>query len=551
MTEYKRNWFSLAGLIGSLFALVGVAVVAQKLPPGQPAQQQPAEAMAFGADARVPIQPQSPFEVFRAARIVIADQLPGADLGAKINRAMAILGSQRGEVWTFGGDIGTRVTITSNHGLVILGPVTVSAAATLNGAGAVVSPVTMQSQTWLRGPGPYGAGVAYLQESSHATTWALVNADGLQTTNAANANADIHVYDLEFRGYPGHSDDAGGAAVVHLGNCVNGSVRRCKFTGPMHSLVCGAGGGGWNGNRAENCWFTENVFTDCPITLWVINGTNCHLLNNTFRRCRTCIDLEPNNSHDRLENIHVAGNVLDFRGIVGAGGSGITAQKSFINRTGPFYISGNTLIGAELDTAVSPLIPFGISVIGAGRGVIANNVLYRFYTAGIALANSAPAASGGGGWVIDSNTLWCCGGNPAGGGGPAIQIRGVNNEVRNTRLYSISGISDDARIVETDWTTTVNTNGTAVDAYPTGPFADWMNGMTVTIGMTDYTIAATGTGAINGAAGSGMTLSATAGTQTGVTLTFRTRNNVYVTRNPSEVVKLHASSVIYAPAAQP
>lgn len=465
---------------------------------------------------------------YRAAggNVQIANRMPGADLGAQINTAMSRLGvGVPGEVWAYAGNIATLVNVTTMHGLRILGHVTVSAATVVNGVGAEVSPITMADHTWLCGAGPYGAGTSSIQESSHATTWSLINADGLQTASFAASNTNIHVFDLEIKGYPGHSDDPGGRGAIHLGNCVGGSVRNVLVTGPMHQLVCGCGGGPSSGNHAQDIIFDGNRFLDCNISLWVISGKNIHLINNKFRRCRTPIDLEPNDSRDILDSIHVCNNEIDFRGIVGSGGGGITVHKSFMDKSGPFVITGNVIHGANLDSGESALIPAGITTYGAADGEISGNKIYRTYGYGIGLATAEPNATGGGRWNIHDNDLYCCGGSPAGGGGAAIQIRGVGNSVAGNRLHSITGIDSDSRVVEHDWFTTVNTSGTAVTATAGAPFAAWQIGMAVEInGVTGFTIATTGTGG-TGVAGSACTVTPSAGTQSGVTLTFRSRNN--------------------------
>lgn len=482
----------------------------------------------------------------RSANVIVADFMEGDDLGEQINNAMDELDDEPGEVWTFGGDLATRITITSLHGLKVLGHITVSAAVVVNGVGAEVSPITMQDHTWLCGVGPYGAGVSSIQESSHATTWSLINADGLQTASFAASNTDIHVFDLEIKGYPGHSDDPGGRGAIHLGNCIGGSVNRVLVTGPMHQLVCGCGGGPSSGNHAEDIIFDGNRFLDCNISLWVISGKNIHLINNKFRRCRTPIDLEPNDSRDILENIHVCNNEIDFRGIVGSGGGGITVHKSFMDKSGPFVITGNVIHGANLDSGEAALIPAGITTYGAADGEISGNKIYRTYGYGIGLATAEPNATGGGRWNIHDNDLYCCGGSPAGGGGAAIQIRGVGNRVAGNRLHSITGIDSDSRVVEHDWFTTVNTSGTAVTATAGAPFAAWQIGMAVEInGVTGFTIVATGTGG-TGLAGMGCTVSPSAGTQSAVTLTFRSRNNRHEFRDGDSLGSFprHSSSQV-------
>ncbi len=324
-----------------------------------------------------------------ATRRVVANNFPGADLGAKINAADASLGASPGEiVVNGGGTISTQVVINSGHTLRF-------------------SAGTFVTQTKLLWEGAFllksrtsvvGAGWQTIIVEPPQVGWTVFQSfEDIRSKPAhSGLTSDITVTDLKIMG-ANPAIDGGVRQTVSLGNC-----HRCRveniWLDATGVIGVQAGGNAEAGNFADGVVIRKNFFTRVASqTVAVVNGRNVKIDSNTFkdsgrdpRMGMTPIDIEPNNPSDTAQHIEITNNLIDSRGSSFLHGNGILVQNTANTRDfGPVLVSGNTIIGGELTPQEGGRIASGIYITGYTRDVtVVNNSITRVAHCGIRLENS-------------------------------------------------------------------------------------------------------------------------------------------------------------------
>lgn len=338
-------------------------------------------------------------------------------MGAKINACDAALGSSGGEIQVYpaegkAGSIDTQVTINGSHTLKFF-PGTYPSAFVDTGADGIIR---LKSNSKIVGSGRD----TILQESSannlsaarnHWTV--IINYDGSINNGAATDN--IHITDLQIRGAAESYNSA--PQTIALGNCRSCSVERVWLNGTK-TIGIQAGGSSEAGNYARDVVISDNMFTNVASqNIAIVNGENIKVLNNRIitpgqdnRNAPGCvpIDVEPNNSTDRIRNLEVSGNLIDATKSVFSWGvkvlHGILIQNTVgipTNSYGPIYVSNNRVEGASLSSPGMNISGVGIWVNGASNVHLIKNFVRRLYD-GIKISSSTN-------FEMSDNTIVSCG----------------------------------------------------------------------------------------------------------------------------------------------
>jgi parallel beta-helix repeat protein len=327
-----------------------------------------------------------------AAQHVVANQMPGADLGAKINAADSALGARAGEIWVYpargpAGSIDTQVTVGSRHTLRFF-------------AGVYPSNYLAGSEGIIRlksGASVVGSGWdAILRESSRGTynPWTVfINYDGSVDNRAATD--DIHISNLKIEGAAPLYGSARQA--ISLGNCRGCSVERVYLRGTK-SIGIQAGGSSERGNFARDVTIADNVLESVASqALACVNCSNVSFLRNKVVKPGPAtaggnppgnvpIDIEPNASTDTMLNVLIQENVVDATGgATNCGGSsictlhGITIQNgaSIPNARYSVSVTNNRVIGSDIPNKMSYIQGAGIWLIGAPNTKVVGNYIQR------------------------------------------------------------------------------------------------------------------------------------------------------------------------------
>jgi hypothetical protein len=369
-------------------------------------------------------------------KTVEAERFPGADLGARINAADRSLGDAPGEIVTRGGgEIATQVVVSSGHTL-RLGPGTY--APVTEGA-----PILLKPRASLVGA---GWDQTIILESTAKGQFTVVSAFNNAHLNGS-ADSDLTISGLQIKG----ANSAMGSGItqaISLGNCSRCTVDGVWING-TRSIGIQLGASPEMGNWAEdskvvNCRFTRVASQN----LAVVNGKNILFENNRFLAPgqlggpgSTAIDVEPNEQQDRIQNITIRNNYLDFRGSeLPTAGNGILVQSASIfpqgtpNLVGPFLIEGNTIIGGNLEGP--PAIPLSNAIYAFGQSMrdvtIINNRVTRTGQAGIHLEGTR--------FTVRDNQLTDVGG----GGIPGFRMVSVTDSriTGNSFTYTGRGSAD-------------------------------------------------------------------------------------------------------------
>jgi parallel beta-helix repeat protein len=319
----------------------------------------------------------------------VANNFPGADLGAKINAADKDLGATTGEILVqSGGTISTQVTISPGHTL-RFGPGTYRLITELLWEGAVL----LKSRTAVVGSG----WDTIIIEPSH-TGWTVFQSfeDGRAQPVHSGTDSDISIKNLQIKG-ANPAVDGGVRQTISLGNCHRCVVENVWLNG-TGVIGVQAGGNALTGNHADNVNIRKNQFSGVASqAAAVVNGSNVVIDGNNFKdsgRCcaqgMTPIDLEPNNSSDIIRNIEITNNQIDSRGSPLLHGNGILVQNGAHTRDfGPVVVKGNTIIGGNLVPDTAGRVATGIYVTAYTQDVtVANNTIRRVAHCGIRLENS-------------------------------------------------------------------------------------------------------------------------------------------------------------------
>ena len=276
-------------------------------------------------------------------KVAVANDFPGADLGAKINAADQSLGPAPGEiVVTGGGTISTQVIISSDHTL-RLGPGTY-APKTAN------IPIVLKPRSSVVGA---GWDQTIILESTAAGQFTVISAYNHSIENGT-ADSGLTIRDVQIRGAnPGFNS---APQAVSLGNCSGCLVDKVWING-TRSIGVQLGGSSRRGYFAENSKVTNCLFTRVASqNLALVNGKNIVFEGNRFITSgqrggpgNTNIDLEVNEGEDRLESVLIRNNLIDVRNSeMSPTGNGIVVNStSGTIHVGPILIEKNTIIGGE------------------------------------------------------------------------------------------------------------------------------------------------------------------------------------------------------------
>ena len=325
----------------------------------------------------------------QAKKTVVANNFPGADLGAKINAADKALGSTAGEILVRdGGTISTQVIISSGHSLRFSAG-TYRLETQLQDDGAFL----LKSQTSVTGSGwdtiivePPQIGWIVFQSYADANSKPL----------HSGTDSDISISNLQIRG-ANPKVEGGVRQTLNLGNCHRCTIERV-WLNATGVIGVAAGGNAFAGNFADTVTIRNNLFTHVASqAAAVVNGRNILIDGNTFKdngRDRsmgmTAIDVEPNVSNDIAQNITISNNVVDSRKSTFLHGNGILVQNGAATPNfGPVIVKGNTVIGEELVHGVSGNIAIGIYITTNTKDVtVVNNIVRRVAHSGIRLEKS-------------------------------------------------------------------------------------------------------------------------------------------------------------------
>lgn len=348
--------------------------------------------------------------------VIIANQCPGATLGMKVNAADVALGRNPGEIWVYGGgawgDENSRSTISSTH-ILRLFPGTYTSTATFGY-------ILLKDDSALVCQDP---GSTILAQPTHAQApnidvWSIVKAFG-QSGNPQLflPNKNISVKGCRFRG--GRPGSHPGQAVVEMGNCHHCEVSGNVFENLVTIAVAYGSPASYGsdplalGKYAEGSSVHHNTFiSGNAVNVAMTNGQNISINDNIFLRpgikngsYPIAIDIEPNVANDRVLNISILNNLIDFHDAAMLGDGVTISNYPGVAETyfGQIVISGNTFRGGldvtapndrRLRTALlikpgvrdvtfsNNVIRFarnsGISVNGASINVAANSILGTF-----------------------------------------------------------------------------------------------------------------------------------------------------------------------------
>jgi len=315
-------------------------------------------------------------------RVVNANDLPGQDLGAKINAADRALGTARGEIVVRGGGlISTQVIVSSDHVLRFLPGKYVTSTSAI--------PILMKSRSTVLGAG----WESILMESTAPKQFTVISAYNQSITNGKPDSA-LVVRDLQIKGAnPGFSS---APQAVSLGNCSGCTVDKVWING-TRSIGIQFGGSSSTGFFAENSKVTNCLFTRVASqNLALVNGKNIVFEGNRFMTAgqvggpgSTNIDVEPNEATDHLENVIIRNNSIDVRNSeIPTTGNGIVVQATTgTPYVGPILIENNTIIGGSNTGVITKILSNAIYVFGATmRDVtIRNNSITRTGQSGISI----------------------------------------------------------------------------------------------------------------------------------------------------------------------
>ncbi len=348
-------------------------------------------AQGNGAVAPAVVDPHSELggQVASRKNTRVANNFPGADLGAKINAADKDLGSAPGEILVRdGGTISTQIIINSGHTLRFsAGTYRLTTELLWEGAFLLKSHTTV-----------VGSGWDTIIIEPPRTGWIVFQSyEDIRTQPVhSGTDSDVSITNLQIKG-ANPAVEGSVRQTVNFGNCRRCRVEHVWFNGTSVIGVA-AGGNALKGNFADTVTIKNNLFSRVAgQAAAVVNGRNIVIDGNTFKdsgrnslQGMTAIDVEPNAPTDIAQHIEITNNVIDSRGSTFLHGNGILVQNGAgTHGFGPVLIKGNTVIGGELVPNTAGNVAIGIYVSGGTQDVtVVNNTIRRVAHSGIRLENS-------------------------------------------------------------------------------------------------------------------------------------------------------------------
>lgn len=319
----------------------------------------------------------------------VANNFPGADVGAKINAADRDLGTSPGEILVKGGGpISTQVILSSGHTLRFsAGTYVLKTELLWEGAFLLKSKSKVVGSGW----------DTVIVEPAK-TGWII-----FQSFNSLRAqpkyggtDSDISISNLQIRGAnPGV--DGGVRQTVSLGNCHRCAVENLWLNG-TGVIGVQAGGSPLAGNYAADVTIRKNLFTRVASqAVAVVNGRDVKIEGNTFKdsgrpgaQGMTAIDLEPNDPRDIIRNIQIINNTIDSSNSGFIHGNGILVQNGVrTSGFGPVLVKDNTVIGGGLIPNTAGFVATGIFIVSFTQDVsVINNTVRRVAHSGIRLESA-------------------------------------------------------------------------------------------------------------------------------------------------------------------
>jgi parallel beta-helix repeat protein len=333
-------------------------------------------------------EPPSAWQSRSGQRTLVANDFPGAELGAKINAADSELGTSPGEILVKGGgSISTQVVINSGHTL-RFSPGTYTLRTALLWEGAFL----LKSRTTV-----IGSGWDTVIVEPAKTGWIVFQSfnDIRSEPSHSGTDSDIWVTSLQIKG-ANPAIEGGVRQTVSLGNCQRCMVENLWLNG---TAVIGvqAGGNSLKGNHAAEVTIRKNLFTRVASqAVAVVNGRNVKIAGNTFEasgRCclqgMTAIDLEPNDPLDIIRNIEITDNRIDSTNSGFLHGNAILVQNGVRTKQfGPVLVKNNTVIGGPLVPNSAGFVATGIYIAGTEDVQVIDNTVSRVAHSGIRLENT-------------------------------------------------------------------------------------------------------------------------------------------------------------------
>jgi hypothetical protein len=306
------------------------------------------------------------------------------------------------------------------------------------GAGTyqVVQPIAVKSEGSI-----VGAGWNTVITESSVTDQLVVIVGSDAYGGAIGTNTNITLKNFKIMGAKNIFRSA--PQTVQLGNCAN-CVVDGLWLDRTHTIGIQLGGSARDGHYARDSKISNNLLTQVASQgIAVVNGENIEISNNRILRPgqqggpgTSSIDLEVNDSSDRLINIRVINNLIDHREseMIGPTGNGIIANSGHSQSVNGIVIDNNTVIGGELGPPVIPHLSNGIMVTGkymAGTRVTRNKISRTSQT-GMWLS--------GKNLVCEDNAM-----DSVGGGGIAgFRVDDVHNSIiRRNHLVCTNGPCDE------------------------------------------------------------------------------------------------------------
>lgn len=394
-----------------------------------------------------------------------------------------------------------------------------------NYSGTQVTRFVLESNTSVYGD---GMGRTILTQNALTNNERTFAADAMVTGGFNGANENIEIRDLAIEGSGGTFHDDGASAII-LGNCHNGIVQRVRIKEVLGYGV-GVGGFASAGNYAKNCYVLDCIFDDVHgQNVFGLNCENVVVSRNIFSRINkqgtsfiTAVDFEPNVPADRIKNITISDNIFDGDGSTQLWNAIVVQSASAFSMCYGVIVADNIIRGEGVSG--------GVQLSGCVNAQVSSNLIQGAGQAGVDCYRTFDS-------YIRNNHLRLCGT----GGVRSMQFTACGDNFIDGNILHGSQAGDNrpGGIVEFESTTTVNTNGTAVTRTSGTPFLPEWVGRTVTISGSDYVVQAV-------AGLSNLTLTATAGVQSGVTLTTKFSNNQYSNNHAAHYVLLHSSKVVSA-----
>ncbi len=350
----------------------------------------------------------------QTGRVVVANDYPGQDLGAKINAADRALGSQPGEIVVRnGGTIATQVILSSNHVLRLARGTYVTKTRNI--------PILMKPRSSLIGSG----WDSIIVESTAPGQFVVISAYNNSVLNGS-ADSDLLIRDVQIKGAnPGFNSTP---QAISLGNCSNCLVDKVWING-TRSIGIQLGGSSIKGHFADNSKVTNCLFTRVASqNLALVNGRNIVFEGNRFMTSgqrggpgNTNIDVEPNNHTDRLQNVVIRNNLIDLRNseMIPTGNGIIVQATTGTPFVGPILIENNTLIGGNNSGNITNHMSNGIYVFGETMKdvIIRNNEITRTGQSGIRIEGTRIR-------VLNNRMM-----DVGGGGTPGFFVQATDSEI--------------------------------------------------------------------------------------------------------------------------